>query len=191
MTKPLEFIQHPHGGKILTPLQFPEAYELTLDKIHEHFVTQAPDSEKREKLFLALRLYCIEVWDSFPSASIWVNGSFSTYKAWGPPNDVDIAVGIPLHVLEELQQSGGVDFIAKLSSLQTQSMVVDDQHVRLQPGFGLIDGFIYPQGLDPQSTDSGMMTQEQYWHHQWSRVRGKNSETLPDLYKGFIKVVKQ
>lgn len=191
MTTPLEFIAHPHGGKILTPLQYPDTYDLTLDEIHEHFVIQAPDRERRERLFLALQLYCLEIWDSFPSASIWVNGSFSTYKAWGPPNDVDIAVGVSVQDIQALQQNGSVDFIAKLESLQTRSVEMNGQNIRVQPGFGLIDGFVYPQGLDPEPTEFGEITQEQYWYFQWSRVRGKDSETLSDLYKGFIKVVKQ
>lgn len=183
---PPNFIPHPDGGQMLAPLQYPEAHTMTLDEIEQHFVTGAPYEAERRHIFSALKTYCQTVWSIVPDAELWVNGGFCTLKDWAAPSDVDVVFVLSLEEYQRVK----ADYVlsSTVSTLLTKKE--PGTHRVIRPYAGRIDGYILVLGLPPIDRPGlGLVTQEQYWHQQWSNVKAQNGTVHAGVRKGFIKVV--
>lgn len=140
-------------------------------EVHDVFVSQAPHTQYRKRIFQALRLYSAEVSDLLPGSRLWINGSFVTYKDV-PPRDVDVAVvataeHISAHPFERL---------APLWTLQNVWTAQPNSYLRrLQPCCGLVDGFV----LSDDETAA-----LDFFDGLWQQVRDDDGAS-----KGYLEVV--
>lgn len=183
---PPQFINHPDGGLMLAPLEYPNAHEMTLDEIEQHFVNGAPYEAERRRIFSALTTYCQIIWNTIPEAELWVDGGFCTLKDWAAPSDVDVVFTVSEKDRERVNSDYGLQLTLK--SLMTK---IEPETEKIHRPFnGQVDGYMLPIGLPPMPYDGlGLVTQEQYWHHKWSNVKAQDGTEHTGKRKGFIKVV--
>src|SRR5690348_14256715 len=68
----------------------PGRHRTTLPEIEKFFVDEAPCSEHRRTVFTAFTTWVDLLRGLSPSAILWINGGFTTYKN-EPPKDADVA----------------------------------------------------------------------------------------------------
>lgn len=154
-------------------------YLATLEEVHQVFVVEAPHSKRRQLIFDAFIIYSALLWDYFPSAVLWLNGGFVTYKD-APPHDLDVAF---LVEQAELRRVFGNDPGA-LSLLTHQGVSAAQPKFenlrRLQPFGGLIDSFMVPADVE-----AAVGT----WRDRWSMAPTPAGDGYrEDLLKGYLEV---
>lgn len=186
---PIQLIDHPDGGQMLAPLEYPNAHELTLEEIEEHFVTGAPFEPERRELFNTLRTFTQSIWRVLPDSEIWVDGGFCTLKDWAAPKDIDIAIGVPSH---EVPMTRDPAIKYQLDSLTTRELPgLPDGENKVKPFGGQIDSFLFPAlSAEQREIPLNLGPLEQQYYALWSAVKGKNATVINGMHKGFIKVVK-
>ncbi|WP_423817428.1 DUF6932 family protein [Rothia nasimurium] len=175
---------------MLAPLQYPGTYDMTLDEIEQYFVTGAPYENERKELMNAFRAYAQTIWRVIPESELLLDGGFCTLKDWAAPEDIDVAFTVPSQYRERVNSDPSLQLV--LTSLFTRTIKDPATGTirRLRPFADQIDGYMVPLGLPPTNYPGlGLVTQEQYWHHQWSNVKAQDGTVHAGIRKGFIKVV--
>lgn len=153
----------------------PGGHVATMEEIRERFVTHpsVPFAAERQVLFGILEIYVEKVWAIWDRAELWIDGGFVTHKTWNAPNDVDVAV---VDTYGRIQARIG----QAVSLLTLEEAVVNNHHAtRVQPFGGMIDGFAVarlPHNLA-------------YWENAWGRLNDANKDQVPNVSKGFVRVV--
>lgn len=145
-------------------------HQAQMADIEKLFVTGAPHSAHRRRIFTALELYADRCREYFPEARLWVDGGFVTHKS-EPPKDVDVVV-----VASAVSPGVTEDQALTLMTLTEVSAKHQSESVaaaRLQPFGGFVDGFII----------SGSPANQNFWHDFWQGVRDSEHR------KGYVEVL--
>ena len=151
-------------------LLIPGRHRATLEQVYDMFVAEAPFRETRERIWAAFDVYQAEVFRMLPSARLWLDGGFVTYKTWAAPKDIDVCIVAPFDEVKAAE--------TELPPLLTD--ITTDP--RRQPMGGLVDGFVTVPRPHPDSNT-------QYWAQEWSRVRDWSGNEDGSRRKGFVEVV--
>lgn len=141
-----------------------------MDEIEKFFVVNAPCSERRRIVFDAFKIWVTLVRSLAPSAILWVDGGFATYKNV-PPNDIDVAALIKPSEMNGWDESQQRVFESLLTGNHPDG-------TRFQPMGGLIDGFVAVRG------DVG---QTAVWHDAWSSIYINGVRQVGES-KGYLEV---
>jgi hypothetical protein len=153
-------------GEVLVPGR----HAATLREVEDLFVSNAPFSSERSRIFAALSLYIDQVRKVLPNATVlWVNGGFVTHKPWAPPEDVDVVLPVV---------AASVNALEEQAIKQLFSYFLPNGN-KVQPMAGLVDGFVF----DQTSPD-----QHAYWNGLWSRVLDSAKAQVPGAVKGYLEV---
>jgi hypothetical protein len=151
-------------GELLVPGRHPA----TLSEIENLFVTKAPFSSERSRIFTALTLFIGEIKASLPSATtIWVDGGFVTHKTWAAPHDADVTIPV-IH--------SEWNALTERRRLELHSWFLPNGD-KVQPMSGLIDSFVF----DLTSRDRA-----RYWNDTWSTVTDEHKTEIPGAVKGWV-----
>ena len=154
----------------------PGRHPATMAEIKDFFVEQAPNVDRRRRIFRAFELYAEVIGDVLERGTFWVDGGFCSHKS-APPEDIDLAVLIdPALPLTDKDH----ERLVPLFTLQeVQSGMPQAWADRVQPMGGLIDSF---------AVMAGVAAQEEYWHETWSKVKGPDGQLIPGAVKGYLEV---
>lgn len=148
----------------------PGRHRTTLPEIEQFFVEEAPCSEHRRRVFTAFTTWVELLRGLSPSAILWINGGFATYKN-EPPKDVDVAALIGKNDINSWTAGQQVTFETLLTDVRSDG-------TRLQPMGGLVDGFYAVRGDIDQSV---------VWHESWSAVYVNGVQSVGES-KGYLEV---
>ena len=145
----------------------------TFDEIRAKLVDGAPHSDARRLIFDALVVYADLVWRLLPTATLWVDGGFVTWKP-DPPHDVDVLI-----VVEPTTPVVSVDDLAPLLTHRevNYELPIRGFVSRLQPMGGLVDGWL---------TSSGNQDMMSFWDGWWSTLEDVGTGEL----KGYLEVTR-
>ena len=168
------------GGPLGCLPPAPGPYLCTLDEVHAHFVTQAPHSVERGRIFHALELWIARAEDALGPGRLWINGGFVTHKRV-PPKDVDVAFipSAPVAV-DAAIKTGSAFQLLTVQDLLFSHPGPGGHLQRLQPVGGLVDAFL---------ADARISTDAEIWFDLWSSVKGLNGEIIAGARKGFLEVI--
>lgn len=154
-------------------------HSATFAEVYDSFVVNAPFKDERELIYDALMVYTRALKREFSQLRLWINGGFVTHKPWAAPNDTDVAVVVPQAEYSNMLSNPGIFTYLTLQNVLVPVNPIQSLRVpRLQPMAGLIDGFIVAD--DPAQTA--------VWDYEWSRVRDRNKNEVPNLKKGYLEV---
>ncbi|WP_404814184.1 DUF6932 family protein [Kitasatospora fiedleri] len=142
------------------------------------FVTRAPHSETRKRIFDAFALYFTLVQDLIGRGTLWVNGGFCTHKE-EPPKDIDLVI---IANPEDIQHFGQAEEERLVQLLTLQGVNVGMPQAfspRVQPMGGLIDAFF----ILSEDFDAVKM-----WDTLWSSVKGADGNIIEGATKGYLEV---
>lgn len=137
--------------------------------IEDFFVKQAPCAAKRSQIFAAFRIWIDQLKSLSPTAILWIDGGFVTYKDV-PPKDVDVAALVSPRELN----SWSADQQELFMSLMTDV----GPGTRVQPMAGLVDGFFAVKGDVDQTL---------VWDKTWSAVYVDGHPVVGES-KGYLEV---
>lgn len=147
------------------------AHSATLDELHGTFVSSAPNTIERQRLFDALKAWVGAMKQLGVSGVLWIDGGFVTHKPTAP-NDVDVVLRIEQSKLDQLSEDDYAIFLSLLTSSPEDGATI-------KPIGGLVDAFYSPWSK---------LHRTRYWHELWSRVKGPDDEEVPGVKKGFVEV---
>lgn len=148
----------------------PGRHRTTLPEIEEFFVDAAPCTAQRRTVFTAFTTWVELLRGLSPTAILWINGGFATYKP-EPPKDVDVAALINKNDINQWTGDQQVTFETLLTEVRPGK-------ARIQPMGGLVDGFFAIRGDVDQSV---------VWHETWSSVY-VNGVKIVGESKGYLEV---
>lgn len=148
----------------------PGRHRTTLLEIEKFFVADAPCAVHRKSVFAAFTIWVDLLRDLSPTAILWINGGFATYKT-EPPKDVDVAALISKTEMNSWTEDQQMSFDSLLTTIRPDGS-------RLQPMGGLVDGFYAVRGDIDQSV---------VWHDSWSSVYMNGVKSAGES-KGYLEV---
>lgn len=157
------------GAMALLP---PGRHGATLVEVHAAFVSNAPFSAERQRIFDAFTLWVDQLRSLIPTGKLWVNGGFVTHKSWAAPKDIDVVLLCKPDDVNALSLADK----ALLATLLTQHGAGG---FRKQPMGGLVDGFLTFKGDTIKTVE---------WLTQWSGVTDQHHNQIVGMTKGFLEV---
>lgn len=145
----------------------PTRHVAGLAELREVFVSSAPNSQQRERLFRALELWMDRVSAIVEVDRFWIDGGFLTHKQ-AVPDDVDVVAFVRSeHLTDEVT--------AQLEPLITRIV----NQTRVKPISGMVDAFISAKSREAID----------HWAQTWMSVRDATTgEILMGVNKGFVEV---
>lgn len=149
----------PHGRHVVS-----------LEEVHKRFVVEAPYRESRERLWIAFMAWHQQATAYFPGATVFLDGSFTTWKPWEPPQDVDVTIFAQKEQFLALEPWRRSDLF---------TMPIDDTGAVRKPQNGLVDAYWATFGT-PERV--------KYWAEFYSNMRDRNGIIMEESSKGFLEV---
>ena len=152
-------------------------YQVTLGAVHKRFVSDAPASERRSRIWRAFALWQEVTYEEIPGARLWLSGSFLTDRPL--PSDLDVLV-----VLEQHHETlFAPEVAASVRPLLTLRDVTANWPLgvaaRLQPNAGLVDAHIC-FGRIPQNVAQ--------WQLDWTTEFDKTIGRPTGVRMGYLEV---
>lgn len=145
-------------------------YVVNLEDVHKRFVVDAPYRESREQLWIAFKAWHQQATAYFPGATVFLDGSFVTWKPWEPPQDVDVTIFARKEQFLALEPWKRPDLF---------TMPIEGTDRVRKPQNGLVDA---------NWATIGMPERVEYWTEFYSSMRDQNGKIMEQSTKGFLEV---
>lgn len=162
----------------------PGIHASTLEEVYARFVQGAPEStrERRHLIYRALELHLDLVRRLLRGHSwkVWIDGGFTTDKAWKSPRDVDLLVITSPEAVAAADRDAAIPMwtLGNVTGQRGDSgptMVTEKLHCM----GGLVDAYLI---------DSDSPYQLELMRRHFASVKGPHGEIVGGATKGFVEV---